>query len=107
MPNLAIIAVPLYNLLKKNARWTWGKAAFKEVKDLLQSADLLVHFDLEELLILACNASPYGLGAVLSHHMQDGSVRLIITFASCTLAPAERNYSQLHKEVLPIIFGVK
>jgi len=65
-----------------------------------------VHFDQEELLILACNASPYGLGAMLSHHMQDGSVRLI-AFASCTLALAERNYSQLHKKALSIIFGVK
>ena len=35
LPNLASTAAPLYNLLKKNARWTWGKtqkAAFKGVK---------------------------------------------------------------------------
>ena len=72
LPNLATTAAPLYTLLKKNARWTWGKAqkeAFKRVKDLLQSSDLLVHFDPEELLILACDASPYGLGAMLSHRM--------------------------------------
>ena len=49
----------LYSLLKKNAHQTWGKsrkAAFKGVKGLLQSFDLLVHFDLEELLILAYDA---------------------------------------------------
>ena len=109
LPNLATTAAPLYTLLKKNARWMWGKAqkeAFKRVKDLLQSSDLLVHFDPEELLILACDASPYGLGAVLSHRMQDGSERPI-AFASRTLAPAEKKYSQLDKEALSIIFGVK
>ena len=34
LPNLATIAAPMYNLLKKNAHWTWGKAqktAFKRV----------------------------------------------------------------------------
>ena len=109
LPNLATIAAPLYTLLKKNARWMWGKAqreAFKRVKDLLQSSDLLVHFNPEEPLILACDASPYGLGAVLSHRMQDGSERPI-AFASRTLAPAEKKYSQLDKEALSIIFGVK
>ena len=109
LPNLASTAAPLYNLLKKNARWTWGKtqkAAFKGVKELLHSSDMLVHFDPEEQLILACDASPYGLGAALSHRMQDGSERPI-AFASRTLAPAEKKYSQLDKEALSIIFGVK
>jgi hypothetical protein len=30
-----------------------------------------------------------------------------IAFASCTLAPAEKKYSQLDKEGLAIVFGVK
>ena len=45
--NLASTAAHLYQLLQKNAPWVWGKvqrAAFKEVKKLLQSSDLLVHF---------------------------------------------------------------
>ena len=109
LPNLASVASPLYNLLQKNAPWVWGstqKRAFREVKRLLQSSDLLAHFDPEKELILACDASPYGLVAVLSHCMEDGSERPI-AFASRTLAPAEQKYAQLDKEALSIVFGVK
>ena len=47
--------------------------------------------------VLACDVSQYGLGTVLSHIMD----------ASWTLTPAEKNYSQIEKERLAIIFGVK
>ena len=70
------------------------------------SAPLLTHFDPEKPLVLACDDSPYGVGAVLSHRMQDWSERPI-TYASRTLSSAERRYAQLDKEALSIVFGVK
>lgn len=73
---------------------------------MLSSSTLLVHFDKEKPVILACDASPYGVGAVLSHKMADGSEKPIC-FASRSLSPAEKNYSQLEWEGLAIIFGVR
>ena len=82
------------------------REGFKQVKDLLRSGRILTHFDDQLPLVLACDASPYGLGAVLSHRMPSGEEKPV-GFASRTLTKAERNYSHLGKEALAIVYGVK
>ena len=57
-------------------------------------------------LILKTRHSSNGIGAVIFHVFPDKSNKLI-AFASRTLSKSERNYSQLHKEGLSIIFGIK
>lgn len=66
---------------------------------MMQSAEVLVHYDPEKDIVLSCDASPYGVSAVLSHRMADGTERPI-RFTSRTLNAAEKNYSQLDKEGL-------
>lgn len=109
IPNLATLLHPLNALLKKNARWKWSEEceqAFKEAKQRLTSPNVLIHYDPSLPIRLASDASAYGIGAVISHRLADGNERLI-AFASRTLSSSEQNYSQLEKEALSLIFGVK
>ena len=109
LPHLSSTLAPLYKLLSKGQVWHWGREqeeALCIAKSQLTSETLLVHFDPTLQLALSCDASPYGLGAVLSHVCEDGSDKPI-AYASRSLAPAEKKYSQLEKEGLAIVFGVK
>ena len=109
LPHLSSVLAPLYLLLQKTQNWTWGKAqekAFQHAKTALTSTDVLTHYDPDRELIIDCDASPYGVGAVLSHRMDDGQTKPI-AFASRSLTVAEKKYSQLDKEGLAIVFGVK
>ena len=59
---------------------------------------MLVHFNPDLEIRLACDASDYGIGTVLSQIMTDGSEKPV-GFVSRTLTDAEK-YSQLEKEGL-------
>ena len=107
LPHLADVLAPLYKLLTKHHPWHWRleqEAAFNKAKPLLTSETLLVHYDPDKKLALSCGASPNGLGVVLSHLMEDGSERPV-AYASRSLAPAEKKYSQIEKEGWPLCLG--
>ncbi|XP_046868681.1 uncharacterized protein K02A2.6-like [Drosophila willistoni] len=109
LPHKATVAEPLHRLLDKNATWRWYKQcekAFSTLKELIGSDDVLVHYDGSLPLVLACDASPYGLGAVLSHKMPNGAEKPI-AFYSRTLSKAERNYAQIDREAIALVAGVK
>ena len=107
--NLATLIHPLNRLLCKDVRWKWDSEcaqAFAEAKQVLTSSKVLVHYDPSLPITLAGDASAYGIGAVISHTMPDGTERPI-AFASRTLSPSERHYAQLEKEALSLVFGIK
>ncbi|KAJ8896575.1 hypothetical protein PR048_001919 [Dryococelus australis] len=75
LPCLAMIMAPLYALLKDSCKWNWlvqCNDAFATVKEILTSSNVLAHNDPNLPVLLACDASPYGLGAVISHVIRLG-----------------------------------
>uniref|UniRef100_A0A452HI29 ribonuclease H n=1 Tax=Gopherus agassizii TaxID=38772 RepID=A0A452HI29_9SAUR len=106
---LATLLKPLHELLGQNKAWKWTEAcdvAFNKAKDALLNSEVLMHFDPSLPLQLACDASPYGVGAVVSHIMPSGEEKPI-AFASRTLSKAETNYAQIEREGLGIVFGIR
>ena len=73
-----------------------------EVKQCLTHA--LAHYDPRLPLVLAADASQYGLGAVISHRWPDGTERPI-AYSSRTLNASERNYPQVEKEALALVYS--
>lgn len=109
VPNFSSIAAPINKLRKKNTPFVWETTqqhAFEQLKQHIINAAQLAHFQDDLPLLLATDASPFGIGAVISHLYPDGSERPI-AFASKTLDQHQARYSQIEKEGLAIIFGVK
>ena len=107
IPNLATLLQPLNELLQADAKLVWSRKcdqAFQEAKRKI--ASVLTHYDPARPIKLAVDASPYGVGAVISHNMPNGTERPI-AFASRTLHKSEKNYAQIEKEALAIVYGVK
>ena len=105
----ASVAEPLHRLLENSQQWNWSKKSsesFAETKKLLSSDALLVHFDPRKPIVLVCDASPYGVGAILCHRLSNGR-EAPVAYYSRTLSSAERNYAQIDKEALAIISGIK
>ena len=109
LPDLATTLHPLNELLQKGKKFVWSsdcQAAFQKVKNLIASDQVLTHYDPNLPIRLASDASPYGIGAVLSHVLTTGEERPI-AFASRTLTKAEQGYSQIDKEALANVWAVK
>ena len=100
---------PLNKLLKKGIAWKSSKDcanAFKQAKKQLSSTTVLAHYDTKLPLRLVGDASSYGIDAVISHILPDGSERPI-SYASKILSTSEHNYAQLEKEALSLVYGVQ
>ncbi|XP_031334015.1 uncharacterized protein K02A2.6-like [Photinus pyralis] len=106
MPKIAGIMRPLYQLLRIGTTFKWTapcESAFLKIKQEISSNRVLIKYDPKLPLILATDASPVGLSAVLSH-IYEGEERPI-AFASRALTKSEENYSQLDKEATAIYWG--
>ena len=107
-PNLADLAKPLRELVKKQNEFVWEEGVHgkcleqvKQVKQVLTLSPVLKFFDPQKKTILQCDASMSGLGACL---LQEGHP---VAYASRAHTTTETNYAQIQKELLPTAFGVE
>jgi hypothetical protein len=103
IPDLAKIAAPLTELLKKENPFTWSDneaTAFEEMKRLITEAPVLAVFRPGVPVSVHTDASNFAVGAVL---MQEGRP---IAYESRKLSPPEINYPVHEKEQLAIVFAL-
>jgi hypothetical protein len=106
VPNFSTVFAPLYSLLKKNAKFTWGipqQKCFDTIKNLFTSDKIVKLFNQNLPTVLETDASNYGIGAVMLQKHPEGWMP--VQFVSRSLNSAEKNYSQIDKEALGILFG--
>lgn len=109
IPDMSTVIEPLNKLRSEKNDWKFGveeKRAFDELKKRLASNRVLTFYNPALPVKLDADASKHGLGAVLSHVYPDRTERPI-EFISRTLSKSERNYSQIEKEALSIVWSIK
>eukprot|EP00834_Sanchytrium_tribonematis_P008595 NODE_1062_length_2379_cov_0.228947.p1 type:complete len:312 gc:universal NODE_1062_length_2379_cov_0.228947:231-1166(+) len=97
----AIIAQPMYKLLRKGEKFLWGKEqneSFEKIKELIKYPILLKHADFEKPFTLEVDACGHGVAAILE---QDGH---IIALASRLLKNNELRWPVGEKELYSIVF---
>ena len=102
MPHLSHACEPMRALTHKGVEWSWlhqHQQAFDKVKRVITQIPVLQYYDVQKEVTLQCDASQDGLGASL---LQEGKP---VAFASRALTSAERNYAQIEKELLAVVFA--
>jgi len=108
LPDRASKLKALYECIKQ-PKFEWSlecDKAVKWVKAEIISPRILAHYDSNKQLVLACDASAYGLSAVLSHVDEDKSEKPI-AFASKIIPDKEKHCATIDKEAAAIVFEFK
>lgn len=108
VPNFADVTAPLTELLKKNHSFKWTNAcddALNKLKECLISAPVLSCPDFSRQFTIQCDASGYGIGAVLTQQQEDGEK--VICYMSRSLTRLERNYTTTERECLAVLWAIE
>ena len=112
VPDIRIARAPLDALLKKDVKFIWEDThvkAFNMCKKLASNPATLAHYDETLPMILTTDASPAGIAACLAHRVTENGKTFLkpLSYASCSLKPAERNYAQIDREGLAVVWAMR
>ena len=104
LPDLAKLLEPIRALTRKDIQWVWSKDcedSLKRIKRAISEAPILQYFDPQKTITLQVDSSLHGIGAVI---MQEGKP---VEYASRALTRAEKNWAQIEKEALAVVYGLE
>ena len=108
IPDYSTITAPLRRqLTRKDEPLRWRpqqQAVFDRLKQLLTSAPVLAFYNSNAATKIYVDASPQGLGAVLTQQQQNGDYQSI-AYGSCALTPIKSRYSQTEHEALAAVWS--
>ena len=95
----------LYEMTRKEIKWSWGERqqkVFEELKERFMIEPVLVTSDLNREMRVKVDVSYFAMDRVLSMKCEDKRWRLVV-YISKSLDEAEKNYEIHCKEMLVII----
>ena len=110
IPDYAAITAPLRELTKKNTVFKWEPIhlkAFEQLKKKLTSTPVMAHFDTKKRSLVIVDGSSYGISAILAQKEHNSQQYKILSYASRSLNPVEKRYSQTDIEGLSLVWGIE
>lgn len=107
--NFSTEVFPITEVLSTKRKFNWTQEAqqsFERIKYLLTTTPVLSNPDFTKKFYLHCDASDYGIGAVLVQLDESGAEKPI-GYMSKKLNTAQRNYSVTERECLAAIEAIK
>ena len=104
LPDLSTVDAPLRELEKADVLFHWDQpqqTSFEKIKQLVLQAPVLQYYDVTKPVIIQCDASGKGLGAVL---LQEGKP---VCYASRALTDTESRYAAIEAEMLAVVFACR
>lgn len=104
------MAAPLTSLLEKDASFQLSsdcEYAFSQLKELLTTAPVLIHYDQKAIAELHTDASGGGIGTVFAQRVDGNPMEHAVAYGSRTLTKAEQNYATIDRECLAIVWAVE
>lgn len=107
--NFSTLVYPITETLSTKRKFVWtreAQAAFDQLKQILTSAPILSNPDFTKTFFVHCDASDFGIGAVLMQLDEENNEKPI-AFMSRKLTSAQRNYSVTERECLAAVEAIK